>query len=192
MANINKVVFGDAVLIDLTADTVAADKVLTGFTAHDASGVIITGTCAFDSNTQDATVKVAEIIEGQTAYARGAKLVGTMPNNGSVSLTVDTRDASVSIAQGYHDGGGSISISDVEKAKLIAENIKQGITILGVEGTLAPGYGIKVQSKSVTPAKSAQTVLPDTGYDYLSQVDVAAIPYTEVLNPAGGTTATIG
>ncbi len=192
MANINKVVFGDAVLIDLTADTVVADKVLAGFTAHDASGAIVTGTCAFDSNTQDATVKVAEIIEGQTAYARGAKLVGTMPNNGSVSLTIDTRDASVSIAQGYHDGGGSVGISDIEKAKLIAENIKQGITILGIEGTLAPGYGIKVQSKSVTPAKTAQTILPDTGYDYLSQVDVAAIPYTEVLNPAGGTTATIG
>ncbi len=191
MSNINKVVFGDAVLIDLTADTVAADKVLTGFTAHDASGAIITGTCEFDSDTKDATVKVAEIIEGQTAYARGAKLVGTMPNNGSVSLTVDTRDASVSIAQGYHDGGGSVTISDVEKAKLIAENIKQGITILGVEGTLAPGYGVKVQSKSATPSKAAQTILPDAGYDYLSQVDVAAIPYTEVPNAAGGVTATI-
>ncbi len=191
MSNINKVVFGDTVLIDLTSDTISPDKVLTGFTAHDASGTVITGTCSYDSNTQDATVKVAELISGQTAYARGAKLTGTMPNNGSVSLTIDTRDAAASIVQGYHDGGGSVSISDIEKAKIIAENIKQGITILGVEGTLAPGYGVTVQSKSVIPTKTAQTVLPDSGYDYLSQVDIAAISYIEAPNAAGGVTATI-
>jgi hypothetical protein len=191
MANVNKVVFAGTTIIDLTADTIAADKVLAGFTAHDASGAVLTGTCDYDSNTQDATVKVAEIIEGQTAYARGAKLTGTMLNNGSVALTIDTRDGSVSVPQGYHDGGGAVTIAEVEKAKLIAENIKQGITIMGIEGTLAPGYGIKVQSKNVTPAKDAQTVLPDSGYDYLSQVDVAAIPYTEAPNAAGGVTATI-
>jgi hypothetical protein len=191
MANVNKVVFAGTTIIDLTADTIAADKVLAGFTAHDASGAVLTGTCDYDSNTQDATVKVAEVIEGQTAYARGAKLTGTMPNNGSVALTIDTRDGSVSVPQGYHDGGGAVTIAEVEKAKLIAENIKQGITIMGIEGTLAPGYGIKVQSKNVTPAKDAQTVLPDSGYDYLSQVDVAAIPYTEAPNAAGGVTATI-
>lgn len=191
MANVNKVVFAGTTIIDLTADTIATDKVLAGFTAHDASGAVLTGTCDYDSNTQDATVKVAELIEGQTAYARGAKLTGTMPNNGSVTLTIDTRDGSVSVPQGYHDGGGTVTIAEVEKAKLIAENIKQGITIMGIEGTLAPGYGIKVQSKTVTPAKDAQTVLPDSGYDYLSQVDVAAISYTEAPNAAGGVTATI-
>ncbi len=191
MANVNKVVFGNTTLIDLTADTVAADKVLAGFTAHDASGASVTGTCEYDSDTRGATVKVAEIIEGRTAYARGSMLTGAMPNNGSVSLTVDTRDGSVAVPHGYHDGGGSVTIAEVERAKLIAENIKQGITILGVEGTLAPGYGVKVQAKSATPAKDAQTVLPDSGYDYLSQVDVAGVPYTETPNSAGGVTATI-
>jgi hypothetical protein len=191
MANINKVVFANTTLIDLTADTVTADKMLVGFTAHDAGGVIVTGTCDYDSNTQDATVKVAEIIEGRTAYVRGTKVTGSMPNNGSVSITIDARDGSVSIPQGYHDGGGTVMIADIEKAKLVAENIKQGITIMGVEGTLAPGYGITVQSKTIAPAKDAQTVLPDTGYDYLSQVDVAAIPYTEASNSAGGMTVTI-
>lgn len=65
MAN-NKIIFGDTVLIDLTADTVTADKILASYTAHDASGNIITGTCNYDANTQDATVKVAEILKGQT------------------------------------------------------------------------------------------------------------------------------
>ena len=80
MAN-NKIVFGSNVLIDLTADTVTADKILASYTAHNASGDIITGTCDFDVNSQDATVKVAEILTGKTAYARGSKLTGTMPNN---------------------------------------------------------------------------------------------------------------
>lgn len=191
MANVNKVVFAGKTIVDLTADTVTADKLLSGCTSHDASGATITGTCDWDSNTQDATVKIAEIISGQTAYARGAKLTGTMPNNGSVALTIEDRDTAVTIPQGYHDGGGSVDISSVEKAKLVADNIKQGVTILGVEGTLAKGYGITTQSKSITPTKAAQTVLPDTGYDYISQVDVAAIPYTEAANSAGGVTATI-
>lgn len=135
--HVNKVVYGSTVLIDLTADTVTADKILASYTAHDATGNTITGTCDFDVNSQDANVKVAEILSGKTAYARGTKLTGTMPNNGSVSLTISTLDDSVSIAQGYHDGSGKVSILDTEKAKLIAANIKQGITILGVTGTLA-------------------------------------------------------
>ena len=52
---ISKIIFGDEVLIDLTADTIKSDKLLKGFTAHDASGANITGTCTFDADTQDAT-----------------------------------------------------------------------------------------------------------------------------------------
>lgn len=190
MAN-NKVIFGSTVLIDLTADTVTADKILASYTAHDASGAIITGTCDFDVNSQDATVKVAEMLTGKTAYARGTKLTGTMPNNGAVSLTISDVDDSITIAQGYHDGSGTVSILPAEKAKLIAANIKQGITILGVTGTLEPSSAVKVHAKTVTPSTTAQTVLPDSGYDYLSQVTVNAIPYVETENSAGGTTVTI-
>ena len=190
--HVNKVVYGNTVLIDLTADTVTADKVLASYTAHDATGNTITGTCDFDVNSQDANVKVAEILNGKTAYARGTRLVGTMPNNGSVSLTISNLDDSVSIAQGYHDGSGKVTILDTEKAKLIASNIKQGITILGVEGTLEPSSAVTVQSKTVTPTKDQQVVLPDEGYDYLSQVTVNAIPYVETENSAGGLTVTIG
>lgn len=188
---VNKVIYGSTVLLDLTADTVTADKILTSYTAHDASGTIITGTCDYDVNSQDATVKVAEILSGKTAYARGTKLTGTMPNNGAVSLTISDVDDSISIAQGYHDGSGTVSILPEEKAKLIAANIKQGITILGVTGTLEPSSSVKVHAKTVTPSINSQIVLPDSGYDYLSQVTVNAIPYVEAENSAGGTTVTI-
>ena len=190
MAN-NKVVFGSTVLIDLTADTVTADKILASYTAHNAAGEIITGTCDYDVNSQDATVKVAEILTGKTAYARGSKLTGTMPNNGAVSLTISSLEDEISIAQGYHDGSGKVSILSTEKAKLIAANIKQGITILGVTGTLEPSSAITVHAKTVTPSLESQTILPDVGYDYLSQVTVNAIPYVETENSAGGITVTI-
>lgn len=188
---VNKIVYGNTVLIDLTADTVTEDKILASYTAHDASGNIITGTCDFDVNSQDATVKVAEMLIGKTAYARGTKLTGTMPNNGAISLTISEVNEEVSVAQGYHDGGGKVSILETEKAKLIASNIKQGITILGVTGTLEPSSAIKVHSKTVTPKTTQQTILPDEGYDYLAQVTVNPIPYVETDNSAGGKTVTI-
>lgn len=191
MAN-SKVIFGNTVLIDLTADTVTKDKVLVGFTAHDQKGDLITGTCDFDVNSQDATIQVAEMLDGTTAYARGVKLTGTMPNRGAISLTISNKDDVISIPQGYHDGSGSVSILSTELAKLIASNIKQGITILGVTGTLEPSSSVSVHAKSVIPTVLEQVILPDEGYDYLSQVTVAAIPYVESENSAGGITVTIG
>lgn len=188
---VNKVIYGETTLIDLTPDTVTAEKILTGFTAHDASGATITGTCSYDADTQDATVKVDEILSGKSAYARGAMLTGNMTNNGAVSLTISTVDGDVIIPQGYHDGSGKVGILSTEKAKIIAGNIKKGITILGVEGTLEPSSQVTVQAKSATPKSTAQTILPDSGYDYLSQVTVNAIPYVETDNSAGGKTVTI-
>lgn len=188
----NKVIYNGTVLIDLTADTVTADKILTTYTAHDKTGNIITGTCDFDVNSKDATVGVAEILKGKTAYAAGRKLTGTMPNNGAVSLTIDTVAGVVKIPQGYHDGSGTVKILTTEQAKLIAENIKQGITILGITGTLEPSSAIKVTTKTVTPSANRQTITAGDGYDYMSEVTVEAIPYAETDNPQGGITVTIG
>lgn len=189
---VNKVVYGGTVLIDLTGDTVTADKVLTGYTAHDKSGETITGTCNYDVNSEDATVAVAEMLNGKTAYARGSKITGTMPNNGAVTKTISTKAQEVSIAQGYHDGSGKVSISSTEQAKIIPTNIRDGVTILGVTGTMSGTEGARAQAKTVTPTTAVQNVLPDDGYNYLSQVTVNAIPYVESDNSAGGTTVTIG
>lgn len=188
---INKVVYGSQTLIDLTADTVTADQLAEGVTAHDKSGAQITGTSTKDVDSTDATASEAEILTGKTAYARGAKLTGTMPNRGAVSGSLSAKAESYEIPMGFHDGSGSVSIDADEQAKLIGANIKSGVTILGVEGTYG-GEEVTAQPKTVTPTKDGQTVLPDEGYDYLSQVTVAAIPYQETENAAGGKTVTIG
>ena len=188
---INKVVYGDQTLLDLTADTVTADKILTGYTAHNAAGASITGTCDYDANTQDATAAVAEVLNTKTFYGQGVKKTGTMPNNGSVTGTISTKAQEYSIAQGFHDGSGKVSIASAEQAKIIASNIKSGVQILGVTGDYT-GESITAQVKTVTSSAVAQTVLPDSGYDYLSQVTINAMPYVETDNAAGGKTATIG
>lgn len=188
---VNKLVVGNEVKFDLTGDTVAPNTLLTGTTAHDKTGAQITGTCSYDSDTSDATVAVAEILKDKTAYARGAKIVGTMPNNGAKNYTIsDLNDQTISL--GFYDGSGKISIDSSEKAKIIPANIKNGVNILGVQGTMTGQEDISVQSKTVTPTFTAQTILPDEGYDYLSQVVVSAIPMTQSENSAGGLTLTIG
>lgn len=190
--NINKVVYDGRVLIDLTGDTVAPDKLLSGFKAHDKSGVIITGTCDFDVNSGDATAEAAEILTGKTAYVRGVKVTGTMPNKGAVTGTISTKAGQYTIPMGFHDGSGKVGIDSTEQAKIIPGNIREGVTILGVAGTMSGTEGAKPQTKSVTPTSSEQVVLPDEGYNCLSQVTVAAIPYSESENSAGGLTVTIG
>ena len=189
---ISKVIYGGETLIDLTADTVVADKLLKGIKAHGANGEPITGTCEFDANTQDATAAADEILSGKTAYNKGSKITGSMKNNGAVAGKISTKTGKYTVPQGYHDGSGTVQIDSTEQAKLIPANIREGINVLGVTGTMSGTEGAKAQSKSVTPSTSAQTILPDNGYNYLSQVTVAAIPYVESDNSAGGKTVTIG
>lgn len=189
--NVNKIIYGGRTLIDLTGVTVSPDNLLVGVTAHDKSGASIEGTCTRDVDSTDATASEAEILLGKTAYARGAKLTGTMPNRGAISQKIATIAQEVTVSQGYHDGSGKVIIDTVEQSKLVANNIRQGVNVLGVEGTLEPSSEITSQAKSVTPETTQQVVLPDADIDYLSQVTVAAIPYVESDNSAGGITVTI-
>lgn len=170
--NISKVVYGGKTLIDLTADTVTADKILKGATAHDKSGAPIVGACTYNADTSDATATGAEILAGKTAYVNRVKITGEMKNNGAVS--------------------GEISAT--EQAKIIATNIRAGVSILGVTGTMSGTESAKAQAKTATPKTTAQTILPDStqGFNYLSQVTVEPIPYNESDNPQGGKTVTIG
>lgn len=187
----NKIIYGGETLIDLTVDDVTRADVLSGKKFHLPSGEPTTGTCPYDADTSDATAVAGEILSGKTAYKNGAKVTGTMTNNGAVTGTISTKAQQYTIPQGFHDGSGKVSISSTEQAKLIATNIRQGVTILGVEGTMSGSEDVHAQTKTVTPGITAATYTPDSGYNYFSEFTVSAIPYTESDNAAGGVTVTI-
>lgn len=187
----SKIVIGGETYMDLTADTVTAEDVASGKTFHLASGESATGTSTLDSDTSDDTALAGEILNNKTAHARGAQLKGTMPNNGAVSGTISTKAGVYTVPQGYHDGSGTVQIATDEQNKIIANNIKSGVQILGVTGNYS-GESVTAEAKTVTPSFEQQTVLPSSGVDYLSQVTVNAIPVSEVVNSSGGTTVTVG
>ena len=189
---ISKVIFGSNTLIDLTADTLTKDKALKGYTFHGADGEEKIGECTFDVDSSGATAAVAEVLAGKTFAAKGKVNTGAMPNNGGVTGTISDKAGVYPIPQGYHDGSGKVQIATAEQAKIIPGNIRQGVTILGVEGNMSGMEGVKAQSKTATPSTEEQIILPDSGYNYLAQVTVAPIPYVESDNSAGGKTVTIG
>lgn len=191
---ISKVVYGNQTLMDLTSDTVEASKLLSGYTAHDRSGAAVTGSCTFDADTSDATALASEILNTKTAYVNGQEVTGTMPNRGAVTGTISDKTVPYTIPSGYHDGTGTVDIDSTEKAKLIAENIREGVTVLGVTGTMSGSEDVKATTANVTPYTTAQTIIPsDLGdYNSITQINVSAIAYTEVDNAAGGKTVTIG
>lgn len=193
MANqyVNKVVYDGTTLIDLTSDTVAAAYILSGYTAHDKSGAPITGSCGFDSDTTDANAVAAEILTGKTAYVNKVKITGNMPNRGSNDITV-TGKAGTSIPAGYYDGSGKAVLDAASSTNLVSGNIRQGVTILGVEGSMSAEDALTVGAATATPTTSQQIITAASlNFDYITQVTVAPIPYTESDNSAGGKTVTI-
>lgn len=196
MANnqyVNQVGLADGtILIDLTSDTAVASDVKSGRYFHLATGERVQGTNTYDSNTTDANATAAEILSGRTAYVNKNKITGEMTNNGAVSGVISTKAETYTVPAGYHSGLGTVGINSTEQAKIIAGNIKSGISILGVTGSYS-GEAVTAGAVSVTPYLTAQTILPSSiSKDYISQVNVAAIAVTESDNAAGGKTVTIG
>lgn len=194
MANnqyVNKVVYDGNTLIDLTSDTAVASDVLTGKYFHLASGERVQGSCAYDSDTTDANAVAGEILSGKTAYVNKVKVTGSMTNNGSNNVTV-TGTSGTSIPAGYYDGSGKALIDATSVTNLVPGNIKQGVEILGITGSLTPESEITVGAISATPTSSQQVITAASqSLDYITQVTVAAVPYTETDNAQGGKTVVI-
>lgn len=190
-ANNSKVVLANGeVLIDLTQDDVKEEHVQSGIYFHDKSGARKKGTNTKTVDASSVTAEASEVLAGRT-FGKGNEVqTGTMPDNSGNTIEITNKEGT-SIPKGYTDGSSVAKISDSDSAKLIPGNIKEGVTILGVEGT----YGdddISSQSKDVTPTFEDQTIVPDDGFSFLTSVTVGAIPVERRDNEAGGVTVTIG
>lgn len=86
--------------------------------------------------TGDADITAADVLTGKSGFGATGAVDGSMANNGSTSGTISTKAGTVTIPAGYTTGG-TVSISSTEQAKIIASNIKSGVTILGQAGSLA-------------------------------------------------------
>lgn len=93
------------------------------------------GTAKF-FDTSGATASAANILTGTSAYGASGEIQGSMASNGSTSGTISTKAGTVTIPAGYTTGG-TVSIDSTEQAKVIASNIKSGVTLLGVAGSLS-------------------------------------------------------
>lgn len=195
MANnqyVNKVVFGNTTVMDISDTTADATKVLSGEYFYLRTGEKVQGSCTYDADTSDADAVAAEILDTKTAYVNGNKITGSMPNRGAVTGTITDANTPYSIQNGYHDGSGTVS---VDSTNLSAGNIKKDITILGITGTYEGSATPTSTAKTVTPYTTSKTYLPSeesTPVDYYSQFTVNAITYTEVDNAQGGKSVYIG
>ena len=78
----------------------------------------------------------SQVLSGRTFYGSNyTKQTGTMPNRGAVTNTITTQGGSYTIPAGYHNGSGKVTASF---SNLSAGNIKSGVNIGGVVGTLKP------------------------------------------------------
>lgn len=205
-----KVIYKDNPLIDLTQDTLTAQDLRQGITAHNSNGDLVTGSMQNQGTLNEEISQVNQVVEipegyhsgygsveiagseqaklipeniregvnilgvngsyaggvdlsndtitadkllaGATAHnSAGEQITGSMTDNSGTSGTIETASGAFTIPQGYHDGSGSVAISQAEQAKIIPENIKAGVNILGVTGSASgEGGGTDTSGDTVT------------------------------------------
>jgi hypothetical protein len=101
----------------------------------------------------------SDLLTGKTASTDAGDITGTMPNNGAVTITPGTTNQT--IAAGYHNGSGAVN-GDPD---LIASNIKSGVDIFGVVGTvdIASLGGKRFASGTLTNGATQQTFTDYSG-----------------------------
>ena len=179
------------VLIDLTQDDIKPENVDKGKYFHDKAGKRQQGTSTKTVDASEVTAEASEVLKGRT-FGKGSEVVtGDMPDNSDKDVIVTSKEGTP-IPLGYTDGSRVAKLSDDDLAKLIPGNIKEGVTILDVEGE----YGaddVSSTKKEVRPTFQKQIFNPsEDGVSFYSSVEVEAITVDRKDNEAGGVTVKIG
>lgn len=159
--------FVDVPVINFSAENIK-HGVMVGSTY---GNVVVTGTF-----TSDATASAAQILAGQTAYAKGSKLTGTMVNNGAVNQSLAV-NGTYTIPAGYHNGSGKVTQSLTTKAAATytpgdaAQTIEAGQYLNGAQTIAA----VPTETKTVTAGTAATTVNRTSG-KYMTAVTVNPTP----------------
>ena len=157
--------------------TALQNKGISAASSHDFAdfaadiAAIVTGGTIQSSKRVSASVSGPTYVTPDSGYDGLAQVIVNMITRQAKTVTPGTVNQTVSPDSGYQ---GLSSVTVEGDADLVAGNIKNGVSIFGVTGSYSGGSP-SLQSKSVSPSTSQQVVSPDSGYDGLSQVTVAAI-----------------
>lgn len=180
---VSKVVYGGNTLVDLTNDTVTADTLVVGRTAHGKSGEVLNGTNPYEKTATDTVVSEQATLIQQIQEALEGKADGDVSYDfyeGGTSITpnftTQTLDTANKVVPSditvnpipYSQYTGSTNITPSTTEQIIGTSSK----IINDDITIE---AIRLQSKSVTPTTSIQSVIPDANMNGLSEVTVGAI-----------------
>ena len=183
---ISRVEYDGNLLIDISSDTVTSDKLLKDVTAHNSNGDPVTGTCEYDMKTKDFTAFAYDIRKGKTAGVNGQEITGTMDEHEAEEHILAEKGSVYTIPQGYHDGQGTVKISQTEMNKLKPENIRENVEILGVLGSMTGNEGENPSPKITVdaPLKEDLSIQPEGDYTCFKEVVVKKVPYIVTDNTA--------
>lgn len=176
---VNQVVVGNQTLIDLTEDTVIPEKILQGYTAHDRSGEIIEGTCTFDADTSDANANANQIISPYKAYVKGKRIVGTIKSFMGGDKYMSSGKKYLTLPGGYYPFDVTVYISTQDNTNLKPENIREGVTLFGIAGTVK-SYDLSFTEEGLIMKDAVLDFNGDTILDSSSQTILSQTKYQKV------------